>query len=156
MVAGIVAWALLAGIYLVLAGEASTSEVVAAVVAGLAAALLSVAVRRTGERRFRFSGVPWLHVLGKPALNLATDTARVGAALARTVLRGPEAEGATVRQVFAPGGEDAQDAARRGLVTLGVSLTPNSYTLRIMDERDEMRLHRLAPRKPPANRAWPL
>ena len=156
MVGGAVAWALLAGIYLVLVGQASTTEVVAALLTGLVAALLSVAVRRTGERQFRFRGVPWLLLLGRPALVLASDTARVGVTHARAVLRGPEVGGATVRQPFARGGENAQDAARRGLVTLGVSLTPNSYVLRTLDGREEMRLHRLAERKPSANRAWPL
>jgi multisubunit Na+/H+ antiporter MnhE subunit len=160
MVGGGVAWALLTGLYLVFAGQVSVSEVVAGVLAGLAAALLSVAVRSKAKRRFRFHGVPWLLLLGRPALVLVTDTARAGGALARAVLHGPEVhgapEGATVRQAFARGGDDAQDAARRGLVTLGVSLTPNSYVLRILDERDEMRLHRLAEREPSANQAWPL
>ncbi len=156
MVSGGIAWALLAGIYLVLVGQASATEVVAALLTGLVAALLSVAVRRTGKRRFRFRGVPWSLVLGRPALLLVSDTARVGAVLVRAVLHGPRIHGATVRQAFARGGEDARDAARRGLVTLGVSLTPNSYVLRILDERNEIRLHRLAERKPSANRAWPL
>ena len=158
MVAGGVTWALLTGIYLVLAGETSTTEVVAGLLTGLVAALLSVAVRKDAGRRFRFRGVPWLLLLGQPALVLVSDTARVGVALARTILRGPEGapDGSIMRQAFARGGEDAKDAARRGLVTLGISLTPNTYVLRIMDERDEMRLHRLAERKPSVNRAWPL
>ncbi len=156
MVGGGVAWALLTGIYLVLAGQVSASEVVAGVVTGLVAALLSVAVRRDAGRQFRFRAVPWLVLLGRPALALVHDTARVGMALARAVLRGQDVHGAVVRQAFARGGADAQDAARRGLVTLGVSLTPNSYVLRILDERDEVRLHRLAERKPSPSREWPL
>lgn len=160
MVGGGVAWALMAGLYLVLAGTLSVSEGVAAALAGFLAALLSVAVRRTGERRFRFRGVPWPRLLVKPAQTLVSDTARVGAVLVRAVLRGPGVhdapDGATARQNFARGGDDAQDAARRGLVTLAVSLTPNSYVLRIMDARDEMRLHRLAERKQSASRVWPL
>ncbi len=156
MVGGGAAWGLLTGIYLVLAGQVSTSEVIAGVLTGLVAALLSVAVRMDAGRQFRFRGVPWTVLLGRPALALASDTARVGMALVRAVLRGPDVHGAVVRQPFARGGADAQDAARRGLVTLGVSLTPNSYVLRILDERDEMRLHRLAERKPSPDRAWPL
>ena len=156
MVGGGVAWALLAGLYLVLAGQVSTTEVVAGLLSALVGALLSVAVRRVGGRRFRFRGVPWMVLLGRPAVVLVSDTARVGATLAHAVLQAPGVHGATVRQAFARGNENSQDAARRGLVTLGVSLTPNSFVLRIMDERDEMRLHRLAERKPSANRAWPL
>ena len=160
MVGGGVAWALLTSLYLVLAGQVSTTEVVAGLLSALVGALLSVAARRVGGRRFRFRGVPWMVLLGRPAVVLVSDTARVGATLAHAVLQAPGVhgtpKGATVLQAFARGSEDPQDAARRGLVTLGVSLTPNSYVLRIMDERDEMRLHRLAERKPSANRAWPL
>ncbi len=156
MVVFAVVWALLTAFYLTLAGQASAVEVSAGVLAGLTGALLSAAVRRTGERRFAFRGVPWLHVLGRPALALASETAQVGRTLARAVLRGPDAPGAVVRQEFAPGSEDAGSAGRRGLVTLGLSLTPNSFVLRVPDGRDGMRLHRLAARAPSENRDWPL
>ncbi len=160
MADGAIAWALLMGLYLVLAGQVSTTEVVAGLLTGLAAALLSVAVRIDARRQLRFRGVPWITLLGRPALALLSDTARVGAALARVALRGPDVhgapEGAVVRQAFAQGGSGAQDGARRGLVTLAVSLAPNSYVLRIMDERNEIRLHRLVERKPSPNRLWPL
>lgn len=157
MVGGCVAWALLLGLYLALAGQASMDEAVAGAVAGLAAALLSVAVRRTAERRFSFRHVPWLHVLSGPAVSLAKDTVRVGIVLARAALYGAGAvHGAVVRQPFSREGQEGEAAARRALVTFGVSLPPNSYVLRIADERDEMRLHRLAEWTPSPDREWPL
>ncbi len=140
---------------MVLAGEVSTVEVVAGLSAGLAATLLWVAARRTGKRQFRLRSVPWVLLVTRSAVTLATDTARVASVLAQAVVRGPDrVRGAVTRQPFAPGSEDAHSATRRALVTLCVCLTPNSYALAI--GRDAMRVHRLAPREPSDNRDWPL
>lgn len=156
MVAAGVAWALLTALYLAFAGQAGAVEAAAGLLAGLAGALLSLAVRRTGERRFRFRGTPWLRVLGRPLLALVTDAARVGGRLLRAVLHGPDGtQGAAVRQPFRQGGAGPGAAARRGLATLAVSFAPNSYVLRIAEHRDEMELHRLAEHPSSPDRDWP-
>jgi multisubunit Na+/H+ antiporter MnhE subunit len=151
-------WVLLVALYLVLAGQVSATEVVAGAAAGLAATVLSVAERREGERRYAFRGTPWGRVLGRPALALVTDSAKVAGALARVALRGADAQpGAAVRQPFAPGeDDDPREAARRGIVALAVSLTPNSYVLRTMPGCDALLLHRLAERPPSPDREWPV
>lgn len=156
MVAAGVAWALLTGLYLAFAGQAGAVEATAGLVAGLAGAVLSHAVRRAGERSFRLRGIPWGRVLGRPLLALAMDTVRVGGVLLRAVLRGPDrVRGAAVGQPFRHGRDEPSAAARRGLATLAVSFAPNSYVLRIAGRRDQMELHRLAERPPSPDRDWP-
>ena len=145
------------GAYLLFAGQASTDEVVAAVLCAIAATALSIVLRRYAERAYRFRGVPWLAVLGRPAAALLPDAWRVGRVLARAALRGPgAAQGAWMWQDFRHGGESAEDAARRALVTLGASFAPNAYVLQLPDTRDAILLHRLAERAPSPDREWPI
>jgi hypothetical protein len=63
--------------------------------------------------------------------------------------------GVITRQPFRQGHDTPQDAGRRGLVTLGISLAPNGYVLSIPDSRNELVLHRLTPAAPSADRKWP-
>ena len=91
MLAALLDLIVFAGAYLLFAGQASTDEVVAAILCGAAATALSILLRRFAQRSFRFRGVPWPRVLGRPLLALAPDALRVGRVLARAALLGPGA-----------------------------------------------------------------
>jgi hypothetical protein len=100
--------------------------------------------------------VPWHRVVLRPLAALLPDAARVGRVLVRAVLHGPQsARGAWTWQDFRHGSDDAADAARRALVTLGASFAPNAYVLQLPDTRDAILLHRLAERAASPDREWP-
>src|SRR5579875_2682492 len=63
--------------YLLFAGTMSTDEIVAAVICAILAMLFSITLRRSGARRYRFRGVPWLRVIGRPLAALLPDAFRV-------------------------------------------------------------------------------
>jgi hypothetical protein len=149
--------AVFAGLYLLLAGVASTDEIVAAGTCALLATAFSILLRRGAARQFRFRSVPWHRVLARPLAALLPDTVRVARMLARAVVLGPrQGAGAWTWQEFRHGGDGADDAARRALVTLGVSFAPNAYVLQLPDTRDALLLHRLAERTPSPDPEWPL
>lgn len=143
---------LLSGLYLVLAGQVSTDEVIAALLAGAAATGLALAVPRVAARHFDFAGVPWARLLLATLRSLASETWQVGLRLLRPRPQG----GRIVRWPLQAHGDRRQKAARRGLVTLGLSLTPNGYMLSVLPDREEVLVHQLVPDDPPPNREWPL
>ncbi|HJT07837.1 MAG TPA: hypothetical protein VJ747_12970 [Stellaceae bacterium] len=148
---GALRWAGLTGLYVVLAGQLSISEMTAGLLTGLAAAALSLALRAAAEQRFR-PRAPW-HRLG-PRLLLAVlrDVNRVAVALAKAMVAGRA--GTIQSQPIAPIGEGAAEAGHRALAMLLVSVAPNGYVLE--SRRAELTLHRLAEAAPAADRLWPL
>ena len=77
--------------------------------------------------------------------------------LLRSLWRRPEGGlGRTLRQPFRRGGDGPAAAARRALVTLGLSVAPNGYVLEIGDNQDDLSLHRLSPALPRPDPEWPL
>ena len=148
-------WVLFAGIYLLLAGKITITEILAG--AGATTVALAFAVLRRGAARRRLRlRVPWLQVIGAPLVSLFPDAGRVALVLLRAVLRRPAgAAGSAVRQPFAPGTADPEDAGRRALVTLGISLAPNGYVLDLPNDGCCLLLHRLAPASPSADMRWP-
>lgn len=148
-------WAALGVAYLLMAGKLGMQEGAVALVGGGAAAWFSFALRRGVSRHFAFSGLP-LGPLLRLAGALVRETASVGGVLFRAVLPGGRAIAGTVAdQPFERGGEAPSEAARRGLVELGLSLSPNGY---VLDEAapGALILHRLAPQPASADRRWPL
>jgi hypothetical protein len=142
--------------YLLFAGQASLAECGMAVLCGLAATWLSLALRRRAKRPFRFASMPWRPFLGLPATMLR-ESARVGAALARALLPGSAPAGSTAPQPFQPGGEAAEEHARRALVVLGLSMAPNGFVLDDQpDGGSALLVHRLVPQAPATDRRWPL
>jgi hypothetical protein len=145
-------FALLFGCYLLFAGQPGTDELVAALCCAAAAAALSFTVTSIAERHFRFAGVPWVRLAGRTLMALLTGTVLVGARL----LRPRPGSGVLQRWPLATGGDDPRTAARRALVTLANSLTPNSYIVAVLGGRGEMLVHRLAPSEPPQDPEWPV
>jgi len=148
---GALRWALLAGLYLVLAGETETAELVAAALAGAAAMALSLLLRYAAERHFRL-GAPRGRIALKLPWALLRDSHRVMLALLKASIA--RHSGAVVRQPFPRMGEGATSAGHRALGVLLASLAPNGYVL--AEEKDALLIHRLAPAPPSADRVWPI
>ena len=151
----LVAWCVLFGLYLVLAGSTGVTEIAAGAGATSLATLLIVLVHDTRRRSLILRPPP--RVLLRSAIALATDSARIGLVLLRAILRRPRgAVGSVVRQPFAGGADTARDAGRRGLVTLLASLAPNGVVLHVPGGDDVLVLHRLARVPPSGDRDWPV
>jgi hypothetical protein len=156
MLLACISWLIFLGLYLLLAGQVSLTEIVAGVPAAAFAACFTVLLHRVSERRFRLD-VPWWRVVGQPLAAVMPDAICVGRALLGAVLRRPLGPlGALARQPFRQGGDVPPDPTRRGLVTLGSSLAPNGFVVSIPQGQDILLLHRLVPAPPDPDREWPL
>ena len=152
MVRAGVKFCLLFGLYLLLAGQVSTDEVVAALLCGGAATGISMSIPLIAERHFRFVCIPWLRVFGSPLLSVLQDIPRIAIRL----LLPNQPPGTVQRWPFTVSGDDRRSTAQRALVTLGASLAPNSYVIAILSGRGEMLVHRLLPAEPPQDPEWPV
>lgn len=141
------------GLYLLLAGTVSVTE------AGAGAAVASattgfVLARRQAADRAVALPLPPAHAVLRPLGALLSDTLRVGAVLARALVQ-PQS-GQEARQPFRPGDDTAEEAGRRGLATLLLSLAPNGFVLDVppaaaAGDGAAVLLHRLAPASRPAS-----
>ncbi len=150
-------WAGLFLFYLLLAAKCTTAEEGAGALAGAVGATAVLATRTAGRRHFR-PRLRWLRHLAHLPWRVLADCGIVAAALGRRLI-GSDVAGSFHTVPFAAGGDDPEAAARRALVTAGVSLAPNTYVVAIDRERGELLVHQLVPsREPPGhgNREWPL
>jgi hypothetical protein len=150
------AWIVLAAFYLFLAGQFSTTEVIAGAPAATMVAAFAALLHRARTRHLRLHA-PWPLAIGRPLASLFPDAFRVGAILLSALWRRPAGSaGLITTQPFRRGDDSADDAGRRGLVTLGASLAPNRYVLGLRDDQDALVMHCLAPAPPRPDREWPL
>lgn len=148
---------LLAGLYLLLAGQASGSELGAAAVVALLGTGFAASLRHCGGRGLSFADRPSLRVVGRLLAALAGDSVRVGRVLARVALRGASASpGRVLVQGFRAGADTPRAEGRRALVVLGASLAPNGFVVEVEAGQDLMRVHHLAPAPAKADRTWPV
>lgn len=143
-------WGALAGLYLVLAGETAIAELTAAILAGIAAAALSLGLRRATERVFVIRA-PWRRLVLDILWSIARDVLRVGRAFVRVLTAGRT--GTIIRQPFAQQPNDAAGAGHRALAVLLASLAPDGYVL--AEDRGSLLIHRLSAAPPSRDRAWP-
>lgn len=130
-------FAVLGVLYLMLAGQVTTDEVVAGALCGGAATAISLLVRHRTERRFQFWGGGGLHLLIEALARLPSETWRVARQLARPVV-----PAGVLRLQPGPAAEPGpQAAALRALSTFSASLTPNSYVVAELTQRRELLLH---------------
>ncbi len=137
-------WPVLFGFYLLLSGDAGTSELIAGCGVATAATLLVARLEAVAQRRF---GLPAdaLRIMGAALADLMPETARVAGVLARALaLRPTGAVGSIEEQSFLVSGLATRDAARQALETLGQALSPNGFAVAVGD--GALRLHRLARR----------
>ena len=145
-----------AGFYLLLAGSLGRTELIACACVAAGFAGLATVLHLRQERRLRLPMPSWA-VLGRLALAVPLDTARVGLVLLRTLRRRPDGQlTAIAAQPFQPGGGDPEDAARRALVILGSSLAPNGFVVELPGDADALCLHRLATAAPSRDARWPI
>jgi hypothetical protein len=139
MLGFVIAWALLGGVYLLFAGQASADELVAAAACGLAGALWSAALGRVATVRFRWSGRA-LGALGHGVAGLPSGAAKVAGALVAALFG--RARGRLVEAPFVHGRrEDRTDVAWRAAAVLGRSTAPDSFVVRAPQGRDVLELH---------------
>lgn len=153
MVRYLVGVILLAGGYFLFAGTVSGEEAVVLLPAVICAGGVAVLVARVAGRRFAFR-LAWLRVLARLPRVIVADTILVGRALWQAVWRGHA--GVLARQPFDHGGDNAADAARRGLVVLGVSFAPNGYVVRVPRTGEFVLVHRLVDGAAKPDAAWPI
>lgn len=139
MTAALLRWACLSLCYLAFAGTLSRAEGVAAALTGAFAAALSMGLRARGERHLSLRG-DWAPVLARTAWQLARDTGRVGAVLARAMFRGHR--GHLQRDRDAADTPLGSGTGHRAVTTLLASLTPDSMALETDDEA--VPVHRLS------------
>lgn len=132
---------LLAGSYLVLSGQTSRDEIVAAGLIALAAALLGTMLRLTSDRALSLQGVRWFRLGSRTLLRVGDDVVRVGAVL---LSRHPTA-GTFRRQTCDSGPERlAAPAGWRAVAVLATSLTPNRFVVSDLPAHSELLVHQLA------------
>jgi hypothetical protein len=134
----IVAWCLLLSLYLVVAGQTSTDEIVAAVMTAGAGTLLMIIERRVSARRLSFRQLPWLRTVADSAKALLIDPLRVTRSLASR----PAPPGVIVREPFDPYSPDETAAGMRAVLALSKSIAPNAYVIEVLPR--ELLLHRLS------------
>ena len=144
-----------AAVYLTFAGDVSRSELIAGLGVVAIGSVVGVLLHRVRSRDLSCRA-PWLRLVGSTALAIVRDSFAVGRVLLLAVLRPtPQQSGLIVMQPFDIGDDQAADAGRRGLVTLAASIAPNGFVLRVLDRRQALAIHRLAPEAPDADREWP-
>lgn len=157
----LVPWALFAGFYLALAGTWGPLELTAAVMAGGLAAGLGAWVRARSDLAFH-SHPRWWTLLGRIIRHTARDCVVVGRAVGSNLVRRRHPAGEFRTIEFAghrrEGETEPEAAARRALVTIGVSLAPNSYVAVVDAEADRLVVHHLVEMRgtETPDRVWPL
>jgi multisubunit Na+/H+ antiporter MnhE subunit len=138
-------WAAMFAAWFALVDTVATPEIVLGAVSSAVAASVAVAVHRRGYIRFQ-PRARWLKQTPTLAWSVVADCGVLGLALWRRVVRRETVEGRTVRIAFDHGGDNGRDGARRALVNLSVSLTPNSFVIDIDPEANSLLVHQLVAR----------
>lgn len=128
------AWSALALSYMVFAGQATQSELVAGFVASVAAAAFATFAHRRAESPMNL-WLRWDRVMGMASQSLLADTIRVGIGLLRPM--------PGVMSSQAMSADDRMPAGHRGMAVLALSLAPNGYVLRVQGTQALM--HTLVP-----------
>jgi multisubunit Na+/H+ antiporter MnhE subunit len=131
-------------IWLALTTTFDPAETAAGVVASSIAATGAELVRATGLIGFR-PRAAWFLRAPRVASRAVVDTVVVIRALLAHLFGLREMRGAFRTIRVDPGADDPTSAARRALLTAGVSATPNTYVVGIDRERRMMVVHQLVP-----------
>ena len=139
---GLAWWAGLFLLWLLFVDSTAPAEVVAGLVAAALAASVAESVRESGYLRFA-PRARWLRYAPAVAVEIVSDCGRLTVALWRHLVRGEHAAGAFVSVPFHHGEDTSTDAARRALVNLAVTITPNTYVIDFGHET--VLIHKLVP-----------
>jgi multisubunit Na+/H+ antiporter MnhE subunit len=141
---GLIWWAALVALWLLLVESLATAELVAGAVAAALAASVAEAVRERGYMRFAPDPV-WLVRVPRVAWQILEDCWILARALARQLLGRGRARGLLIRVPVRYGDDSSRAAARRALLNFGVSITPNSYVVDLDEETTTVLVHQLVP-----------
>jgi multisubunit Na+/H+ antiporter MnhE subunit len=147
VIAWLAVWAASFALWLLLTSTVDHSELIAGAGAAAIAATVFEVVREHGAPRARLRWA-WLKPAPIIPLLVARDTVLVFAELVRQ-LRGGRRRPGRLQVVGLPDlGDEAERNARHLFVTIGVSLSPNTYVIGFEPDRDQMLVHQLVPRRP--------
>jgi hypothetical protein len=134
-----------AGAYLVLAGETSTTELIAAAPVAALTTFVAARLRRVADRPLAAS-IAWAPIVARGIGELPGDCLRVAGVLARAALNRPRGEvGRIEAEPIAVAGDPGRREGLCAAHMLGRSVAPNSFALDAED--GAMRLHVLAGRR---------
>ncbi len=134
-------------LWMLLTSTVDHSELIAGIGAAAIAATGFEVVRQHGEPRARPQW-GWLKPVPRIPLLVARDTVVVFRELARQLAGGRRRPG-RLHIVSLPDVPDESERNARFLfLTVGVSMSPNTYVIGFEPERGEMLVHQLAPRRP--------
>jgi multisubunit Na+/H+ antiporter MnhE subunit len=136
-------WFLLLLLWLIFVSGVPLAEVAAGAVAAALAAALGMLAWRAAEARFA-PRARWLFELRHLPLRLLLDTLAVFAVLVRTLL-GHRPPGRYLALPAPVRANDRRTGARRVLLTLLVSFTPDTIVVAFDQEEGFVLVHRLAP-----------
>jgi len=138
-------WLAMFAAWIALVDSVALPELLVGLTAATVAALVAYEVHRRGYISFR-PRFRWLLQSPRLVRSVLADSATLGYALWRRVVRREPVHGTTIRIPFDYGGDNGRDGARRALVNLSVSLTPNSYVIDIDPEGHSLLVHQLVAR----------
>lgn len=118
------------------------AEEVLGACASAVAATAAVALGRQRIFQFRFRPA-WLIPAWKLPWRTVVETGWVLGALFRQLAGGPARRGSFRRVPVTLPNDEGLEAAKRALLTAGLSFPPNSYVLEIDSESNEMLVHQL-------------
>ena len=138
-------WIAMFAAWVVLVDTTAGQELGLGAAAAAVAAAIGFAVQRRGYILFR-PRARWLLQTPRLAWMVLVDCALLGRALWLRVVRREAVQGTTIRVPFDYGDAEGRDGARRALVNVAVSLTPNSFVIDIDPEAHSLLVHQLVAR----------
>jgi multisubunit Na+/H+ antiporter MnhE subunit len=150
-------WGALTALWLVLAADLSFAEVAAGMTAAALAATAAEVARSRGLARFA-PKPQWVLSAWRLPGRVLLDCWLLIAALWRTLGRREPIHGVFRTVPLPTGGGDARSAARRALITIAISLSPNTYAIGTDREADMILVHQLIRRRHAPRRTdpwWP-
>ena len=136
----VLTWATLFGLYLLLTGQASLDETIAAALVATIGAALSVAVRVGSGQAFSLPPRAWLYPTAKAVGAVPKEIAMVTWQLMRRHPGTGILEGETVQST----GQDAE--SERAVQVLAASFAPNRYVVGLT-QGNKLLMHRFARRR---------
>lgn len=144
-----------AACYWLWSGNLSKHELIAGALACGFGVGFSRLLRRSSARPLRLRRTGF--VAGRALVALAAESWAAAGALARAIRQRPAGSAGTMRlEPFRQGGDGAEDAGRRALVTWGKSLGPNQFVVDIPESGDGLCVHSLRPSAPSTDWEWPV
>jgi hypothetical protein len=142
------------GLYLLLAGEVSLTEIAADFAVSILILAFALVQRRIAVHRLRLPLA--MKPYARPVAALLPDTFRVGKVIVASLIRRPGTKtGHLLHQPFIPGDFSPRQAGRRAVVELGVSLAPNAFAICVKPQDNTLLLHCLHPKQASPDRTWP-